>query len=117
MEIHTHNINQTQIAEVLSDDILIATANEGLELLGNLYYQGFDKVILHEKNLHADFFDLKTGIAGEVLQKFANYRVDLAIVGDFSKYKSKSFQDFVLESNPKSHINFVSSVAEAISRS
>ena len=44
-------------------------------------------LVLDEKDLNPDFFDLKTGFAGEVLQKFVNYRTKLAIiVRDASMY-------------------------------
>jgi hypothetical protein len=44
-------------------------------------------LVLDERNLTPDFFDLKTGFAGQVLQKFVNYRTKLAIiVRDASKY-------------------------------
>lgn len=114
MEIKTHNINDTKIAEVISEVKIINKIEDGLDLLGNLYYQGFDKIILHEKNITPDFFNLKSGIAGEILQKFSTYRVRLAIVGDFSKYTSKSLNDFIFESNKGRHINFVPSITEAI---
>ena len=114
MEIETHTINDTKIAEVISVDIIINNASDGLDLLGNLYYLGFDKIIVHEKNIRPDFFDLKSGIAGEILQKFSNYRVRLAIVGDFSEYTSKSLNDFIFESNKGKQINFVRSQSEAI---
>ena len=116
MEIITHEINKTKIAEVTSGDMIIKTTDDGLDLLGNLYYQGFDKIIVHERNITPDFFDLKTGIAGEILQKFSNYRVRLSIVGDFAKYPGKSIKDFIFESNKGAHINFVPSVAEALSK-
>lgn len=114
MKIETHHIADTQIAEVISEEIIIYTTEDGLNLLGNLYYQGFDTIILNEKNITADFFDLKTGIAGEILQKFSNYRVRLAIVGDFSHYSSKSLTDFMYESNQGRHINFVNSTTAAL---
>jgi hypothetical protein len=114
MKLKIHNINDTKIAEVISDVILIDKIEDGLDLLGNLYYQGFDKIVIHENNITPDFFDLKTGIAGEILQKFSNYRVRLAIVGEFSKYRSKSLNDFIYESNKGRHINFVTSTTEAI---
>ena len=116
MKIEIHQINDQQIAEVVSETTVIATTEDGLDLLGNLYFQGFDKVILHEKNITPDFFDLKTGIAGEILQKFSNYRVRLAIVGDFSAYSSQSIRDFIFESNRRGQINFVGSIAEAMER-
>ncbi len=44
-------------------------------------------LVLDEKDLSPDFFDLKTGFAGQVLQKFVNYRTKLAvIVRDASLY-------------------------------
>lgn len=114
MKIETHTLNDTNIAEIISNDEIIKTTDDGLDLLGNLYYQGFDKIIVYEKNITAAFFDLKTGIAGEILQKFSTYRVCLAIVGDFSKYESKSLRDFIFESNKVGHVNFVPSLSLAI---
>lgn len=113
MEVITHTQNGKQIAEVISDEVIIHTAEDGLDLLGDLYYQGFDKIILHEKNITKDFFDLKNGIAGEILQKFSNYRMQLAIVGDFAQYTSQSIKDFMFESNKTGHVGFVSTVEEA----
>lgn len=114
MTIEAHAVNNKKIAELVSEDILINTAEDGLTLLGDLYYQGFDKIIIHEKNLSPAFFDLKNGMAGELLQKFSNYRIQFAVVGNFTKYTSKSLQDFIYESNKTGHINFVSSIAEAL---
>jgi hypothetical protein len=116
MNIHLHQHNETTIAEVTSDQILIHSPADGLQLMVDLYYQGYGEMILHEQNITPDFFDLKTGIAGELLQKFATYRVRLAIVGDFARYDSKSLRDFVFESNKGRQINFVPSVDEAIGR-
>jgi hypothetical protein len=114
MEIKVHNVNGTNIAELVADEVVINTTDDGLDLMGNLYYQGFDKILIHEKNLTPDFFDLKNGIAGEILQKFSNYRIRLAIVGDFSKYTRKSVNDFIYESNKGKQIVFVRSVTDAI---
>ena len=114
MNIKTHHTGDKKIAEVISDDTILIKTEDALDLLGNLYYQGFDKIVINEKNITPDFFDLKNGIAGEILQKFSNYRVRLAIVGDFSKYKSKSLNDFIYESNNGKHINFVNSTTEAV---
>lgn len=116
MNIITHNINQTKIAEIISAEIIIRSPHDGLDLLGNLYYQDFDKIILHQSSLTPDFFDLKNGLAGEILQKFSTYRIRLAIVGDFSVYTSKSLSDFIYESNKGRQVAFVGSVEEALNR-
>lgn len=114
MQIEAHHLNNTKIAEVTSDEAIISTTQDGLDLLGNLYYQGFDSIVIYEKNIVSDFFDLKSGIAGEILQKFSTYRVRLAIVGDFSKYTSKSLKNFIYESNKSRQVNFVNSTTEAL---
>ncbi len=114
MKIKTHNIGLIKVAEVISDEIIVLSPADALDIMGNAYYDGADSIILHEKNIFADFFDLKTKMAGEILQKFSNYRMRLAIVGDFSKYTSKSLKDFIYESNKGKLINFVSSTEEAL---
>lgn len=114
MEIKTHNIDNTKVAEIITDKVILRSTEDGLDLLGNLYYQGFDKIIIHEKNITPGFFDLKTKIAGEVLQKFAQYQMPLIIVGDFSKYKSKSLNDFIFESNKSQQINFIKDLSNIL---
>lgn len=56
MIIKSHKINNIEIAEVISDKILIQNPDDALDLIGNLYYQGFDKIVIYEKNLTPDFF-------------------------------------------------------------
>ena len=114
MEIKTHNIDNAKVAEIITDKVILRSTEDGLDLLGNLYYQGFDKIIIHEKNITPEFFDLKTKIAGNILQKFAQYQMPLIIVGDFSKYKSKSLNDFIFESNKGSQVNFVSDLSRVL---
>ncbi|UCS95550.1 DUF4180 domain-containing protein [Echinicola marina] len=116
METKTHEINNIKIAELSSDQILINNIDDGVNLLGNVYYQGFDKVVIHQKNITPDFFELKNRMAGEILQKFSTYRVQLAIVGDFSTFNSKSLKDFIYESNKGNLISFVSSTTEALTK-
>ena len=61
-------------------------------------------------------FDLKTGLAGEILQKYTNYSVKVAIVGDFSVYESKSLKDFIYECNHGKQIFFVENIDDALDR-
>lgn len=114
MQIIPHKMNNIEIAELISDEIIIQSTDDALDLLGNVYYQGFDKMIVYQKNLTPDFFDLKNKMAGEILQKFSNYRMRLAIVGDFSIISSQSLKDFIYESNKGKQVNFVGSVPDAL---
>jgi len=104
--------NEMPIAEVKDEHFVISRAQDVLDIFGELMATGCNRIIIHERSLHSDFFDLRTRLAGEVLQKFSNYRVKLVIVGNFEKYKSKSLQDFIYESN-KSKIVFFTDTKEA----
>jgi hypothetical protein len=114
MTIEQHIVNDITIAELISNAMIIDSIEDGINLLGNLYYNGFDRIIIYEENITPKFFDLQNGIAGEILQKFSNYRVRLAIVGDFTKFKSNSLHEFIYESNKGRLIHFVSTKLEAM---
>lgn len=111
-----HNVNNMKIAELTSDSETISGAQDMLDLMADAGYNGCEGFIIHQKCLPVDFFDLKTKLAGDLLQKFSNYRMRLAIVGDFSIYYSKSLRDFIRESNRTGIISFVGSLDEAFSR-
>lgn len=107
-----HNPNGVEIAEIIPHGgFVISSPQQFLDLAMNL---PTERVIIHEQNLDPSFFDLRSGLAGEVLQKVVNYRLRLGIIGDFSKYESKALRDFIFESNKSSTIVFVPSVEEAL---
>jgi alpha/beta hydrolase len=114
MRIETHHIGQAKVAEIQAEGLVLTSVEDGLSLLGDLYYQGFDKIILHEENIVPEFFNLKTKLAGEVLQKFVQYRMPLAVVGDFSECTSKSLRDFIYECNQGRQVNFVQELSSAL---
>jgi hypothetical protein len=114
MEIRIFNSGNFPMAELISEQVEINDQQDALDIMADARYQGADKLIINEKNLHPDFFDLKTGVAGEILQKFSTYNAYLAIVGDFSKYPGKSLKDFIYESNKFGRISFVASKDEAL---
>lgn len=106
--------NGVMLARLVSDEVEIKTVQDALDFMMDARYQGADGVIIEEENIIADFFDLKTKLAGDILQKFSLYQTKLAIVGDFEKYTSKSLCDFIYESNKGGNINFVKDINEAI---
>lgn len=108
--------NKRVIAELTDDNFLISRSQDVLDIFGHLIAVDCDRIMIHEGNLHADFFDLKKGLAGEILQKFSNYRIKVAIIGDFTKYKNNSLQEFIFESNRTDSVFFTDSVDSAIKR-
>lgn len=116
MDITIHRNADKKIAEIHSNDLLIANVDDGFQIMIDLCYQDFDSIILHEKNITPDFFDLKTGLAGELLQKFTNYKVRLAIIGAFDKYSGQSINAFMVESNRGKQVHFLPSVNAALEK-
>jgi hypothetical protein len=104
------------IAILTEDSPVISEVQDMLDLIGDAGFNGCDRLILNEEILHPDFFRLHTGFAGEILQKFSTYSFKLAIIGDFSKYKSKNLQDFIRESNKGNRIYFVEDLASALNK-
>jgi hypothetical protein len=64
--------------------------------------------------LSPEFFRLSSGLAGAVLQKFTNYQIRVAIIGEISEYTGKSapLRDFVAESNRRGQVRFLASEAD-----
>jgi hypothetical protein len=109
-------VDGLMVAEYLPGSGTVSDPADILDIMAEAGMNGCNSVVIHEKSLPPGFFDLKTGIAGEILQKFSNYRMKLAIMGDFSEIKSKSLSDFIRESNRGNRIFFIGSLEEALSR-
>ncbi len=104
-----------QIMAVVDASERIGSAQEMLDQMASAHYlSGSDAMVVYKESLGESFFDLKTGFAGEVLQKFSNYRIRLAIVGDFSVYKSKALRDFIYECNKGNLVFFKHSLEDAL---
>lgn len=98
---------KNQIAIVREPGVLITDGSSAMDLLAAVRYEtGCSAMVLRKEQIDEPFFRLSTGLAGEVLQKFVNYHMKVAIVGDFSGYTSKPLQDFIRESNEGRQICF-----------
>ena len=94
-----------KVAEFIPGYKMITGPDDLLDIMADAGYHDSNSIVIHEESLPGDFFDLRTGTAGEILQKFSNYRVRLALVGDFGNIESKSLRDFIRESNNRGIIN------------
>lgn len=116
MDIQLLDIKDKKIAVINSSEVVIENVQNTLDLMANAYDLRARGIILHEKNLIKEFFDLQSGIAGEILQKFSTYRMKLAIIGEFDRYKSKSLRAFIIESNRGNLVFFVPDMQTAINK-
>ena len=117
MKITTIKENDVGIAVVSSNEILITDVQSALDFMATVRYDtGCDHVILNKSAICEDFFELSTRLAGEILQKFINYHMKIAIIGDFSIYTSKSLKDFIYESNKGKDIFFMPNENQAVEK-
>jgi hypothetical protein len=106
---------QNDIALIITDEVVIKDTQSALDMIASVQYEtDCDKLIIYKACVTDEFFVLSTGIAGEILQKFVNYRKKVVIVGDYSKYTSKPLKDFIYESNNGNSIYFLPSIYEAV---
>ncbi|MBU5672374.1 DUF4180 domain-containing protein [Paenibacillus brevis] len=103
-----------EIALVHSDEVLITDVQSALDLIASVSFEaGTNRIILPKSAICEEFFDLKTRLAGEILQKFINYQTKVAIVGSFANYQSESLKDFIYESNKGKDLFFLSDEEQA----
>lgn len=117
MDIRTEKRYNNEVALVQSDEIIITDVQSALDFIATIRYEtDCDRVALNKSAITEDFFKLSTCLAGEVLQKFVNYQMKFAIIGDFSCYTSKPLKEFIYESNHGKNVFFVSTQEEAIEK-
>jgi hypothetical protein len=117
MEIARVETGGEDVAVVSGSEILITDVQSALDLMATVRYEtGCDRIVIAKSLISESFFDLKTRLAGEILQKFVNYRVRLAIVGDFAIYSSQSLRDFIYECNRGQHVFFLPDEMQAIEK-
>ena len=61
-----HTINDERILELEDDGYILKNAQDLLDIIGSYSVR---TIILRKENIIPDFFDLKTKVAGEILQK------------------------------------------------
>jgi hypothetical protein len=99
------------VVEIIDANVILKEADDVFSLF---FINNCSAIILKRENVISDFFNLSTGLAGEILQKFSNYNKRMAIIGDFENVKSKALHDFIYESNKTKQILFVKTAEEAL---
>lgn len=91
------------------DEKVIRAGGDANDFIGDAWAHQADLLAIPLAQLGPDFLKLSTGVAGEVFQKFVNYRLRCAIVGDITAEikGSKALRDFVRETNEGNSIWFV----------
>ncbi len=101
-----------------ADAAPIASEGDTDELLGMAFGEGAELVAIPAARLSPDFFRLASGLAGRITQRFVNYRLRLAVIGDISAHLAVSgpLRDFVREANGGESLWFVGTIEELTER-
>ena len=117
MTTKTITTDNGNIVIVNSETPIITDGQSALDFIMSIGYEhDCRSIAISKAAVTEDFFILSTGIAGDVVQKFVNYGFKVAIIGDFTGYRSKALHDFIYESNKGHHLCFVADEDEAIKR-
>jgi len=110
--------NGTRILACAPDGKKLRTDRDAVEVINQALELRARVVVVPVERFDEDFFRLRTRIAGEIVQKFVQYRRRLVIAGDISTYvaASSAFAAFVAEANRGEDIWFVADLAELDSR-
>jgi hypothetical protein len=105
----SYDLHGVRVLQCAAEGARIRTARDATDLISKAWEARAKVLAIPVERLDADFFQLGTGVAGEIVQKFANYRMRVAIVGDISRSidESKSLRDFVRETNRGDRLWFV----------
>lgn len=77
----------------------IASERDALDLVSICGENGASRALLYGENLAPDFYNLKTGLAGDVLLKFSNYSIKVALVLAPAQMTEGRFGEMALEAN------------------
>ena len=93
----------------------IRTGGDAIELV---YSTDAEWLAVPVARLDPAFFDLRSGVAGDLVQKFVNYGQKVAVVGDIAEHveRSDALRDFVRESNRGAQLWFVADADELARR-
>lgn len=86
----------------------VASEQDALDLIGAAL-AGAEVVALPAGRLDPRFFSLESRLAGDIMQKFVNYRLRLAVIGDISEHLagSSALRALVNESNQGGQVWFL----------
>src|SRR5271156_4613655 len=79
-----YELHGVRVLECIADGTKLQTYNDAVDLIGKTFENQATLIVIPVECLDDEFFQLKTRIAGELIQKFVQYRRRLAIVGAIS---------------------------------
>ena len=95
----------------ISADIPLRREQDALDLITLCGENDTQLLMLHGAALSEDFFNLRTRIAGGIMQKLTNYNVKAALILDEMVHEGR-FKELAAESNKGQHFRIFDNSAE-----
>ena len=107
-----YELHGVRVLECVPDGAKLQTYRDAVDLIGKTFENRATLIVIPVECLDDEFFQLKTRVAGELIQKFVQYRRHLVIVGDISRHltESSALRAFVNESNRGKEVWFLTSL-------
>ena len=114
----THSLGGLTVLELGAEGPIIASQQDAADALAVGWGVAAEMVAIPLSRLPGDILTLSNRRLGEMMQKFVNYRMRLAIVGDVALAiaGSDALRDFVREANRRPEVWFVADMAELAAR-
>ncbi|MFJ6795303.1 DUF4180 domain-containing protein [Streptomyces sp. NPDC091268] len=112
------NVNGVSVLVCADEGAAVRAERDALDLIGDAGYQGAEWVVVPAARLDDAFFHLGSGVAGDIVQKFVQYRLGLVVLGDISRHteRSSALRDFVRECNRGRQTWFLTTLGELTER-
>lgn len=96
----------------------LAIGQDALDAIGEAWGSDASTIVVPAERFDPRFYELRTGVLGELTQKFVNYRIRLVVLGDVTAHvqASDAFRDYVRETNSGDQVWFVADEAELAAR-
>jgi hypothetical protein len=91
----------------------LSTEQDVLDLIGICIGNDVNVLVLHIDAFSEDFFNLKTGLAGMILQKFINYHLKVAVILDKEVAFNDRFKEMIMEANKGNHFRTFKNIIDA----
>lgn len=100
--------NQHKYIEGMPGKKIISNEQDALDWVAICGEHDTNRLMLHAGNLSENFFKLRTGLAGQVLQKFVNYYLKVAAVIPPEQVNQGRFKEMTFEANRGNHFRVFS---------
>lgn len=113
MNYQIREIENKKYIELISTTKPLSTENDALDLIALCWEHEAHLIMIHYSALSQEFFNLKTKVAGNFIQKFINYSIKVVAIIPQETTQNSRFKEMAMETNKGSQFRMYGSKEEA----